>query len=58
MLDFETSYSKSEVYSKSNSLKITSFLKNYSTSEGAVSQNVKMFTPHNQPGQIPSEMGG
>ena len=35
MLDNETSNSKSEV-SKSNSWKITSFLKNYITSEGAL----------------------
>ena len=36
MLDFGTSNSNSEV-SKSNSWKITSFLENYATSEGAVS---------------------
>ena len=39
MADFETSNSKSEV-SKSNSLKNTSFPKNYVTLEGAVSNNV------------------
>ena len=42
MLDFETSNSKSEV-SKSNSWKITSFSKNYVTSEGAVSHNVLYY---------------
>ena len=39
MLDFETSNSKSKV-SKSNSWKITSFLQNYVSSEGAASHNV------------------
>ena len=42
MLDFETSSSKLEV-SKSSSLKITSFLENYSTSEGAVSHKVLYY---------------
>ena len=44
MLDFETSISKLEV-SKSNSWKITSFPKNYVTSEGAVSHNVLYYQP-------------
>ena len=44
MVDFETSKSKSEV-SKSNSWKITSFLENYGTSEGAVSHNVLYYQP-------------
>ena len=51
MLDFETSNSKSEVL-KSNSWKITSFKKNYVTSEGAVSHNVLYYQSlpitHNQ----------
>jgi hypothetical protein len=42
MVDFETSSCKSEV-SKSNSWKITSFVENYGTSEGAVSHNVLYF---------------
>ena len=42
MLDFETSKYNSEV-SKSNSWKITSFLKNYVTSEGAISHNVLYY---------------
>ena len=44
MLDFETSNSKSEV-SKSNSWKITPFVENYVTSEGAVSHNVLYYQP-------------
>ena len=44
MLDFVTSNSKLEV-SKSNSWKITFFLENYSTSEGAVSHNVLCYQP-------------
>ena len=43
MLDFETSSAKSEV-SKSNWWKIT-LLKNYVTSEGAVSHNVFYYRP-------------
>ena len=44
MLDFETSNSKLEV-SKSNSWTITSFSKNYVTSEGAVFHNVLNYQP-------------
>ena len=44
MVDFETSSSTSEV-SKSNLWKITSFSKNYGTSEGAVSHNVSYHQP-------------
>ena len=44
MLDFETSNSKSEV-SKSNWWKVTSFLENYITSEGAVSHNCLLYQP-------------
>ena len=43
-LDFETSNSKSEV-SKSNLWKNYFFLKNYITSEGAVSNNVLYYQP-------------
>ena len=43
-VDFETSNSKSEV-SKSNSWKNYFFLKNYVTSEGAVSHNVLYHQP-------------
>ena len=44
MLDFETSKSNSEV-SKSNLWKISSFSKNYITSEVAVSRNVLYYQP-------------
>ena len=42
MLDFETSKSNSKIL-KSNSWKITSFSKNYVTSERAVSHNVLYY---------------
>ena len=44
MLDFETSSSELEVL-KSNLWKITSFSKNYITSEGAVSHKVLYYEP-------------